>query len=246
MTGIHHAYGAFAFGTPWRLHILAVASYEAKDERTVEVAFAVDDEFHGIGLGTLLLERLAFAAHGAGFTRLWAVTQPDNLAMREVFHESGFEMRERFEGNEMEVELLIRPPGLDPTKTDLRERIARALASGVAPRGPTSDAAPSREPVWARIAPDPPPAARAPLGSLGGLVRVVISGGSGGDWSLGLQLGPGEIDPEPRATIRLAERDADALASGELGPVEAFLGGRVGLSGDLSLLMKLQAAAWRG
>jgi hypothetical protein len=92
----------------------------------------------------------------------------------------------------------------------------------------------------------PSPASLARLGSLGGLVRVVVSGGSGGDWSLGFQLGPGEIEPEPRATIRLAERDADALASGELGPVEAFLGGRVGLSGDLSLLMKLQAAALRG
>jgi acetyl coenzyme A synthetase (ADP forming)-like protein len=107
-----------------RLHILAVASYEAKDERTVEVAFAVDDEFHGMGLGTILLERLAFAAHSAGFTRLWAVTQPDNLAMREVFRESGFEMRERFDGDEMEVELLIRPLGPETTKTDLRERIA--------------------------------------------------------------------------------------------------------------------------
>ncbi|MEX5216162.1 MAG: GNAT family N-acetyltransferase [Nitrospiraceae bacterium] len=107
-----------------RLSILAVGSYAAKDERTVEVAFAVDDEYHGMGLGTLLLERLAFAAHDAGFTRLWAVTQPDNLAMREVFHESGFEMREWFAGDEMEVELLIRPLGSEPTRTDLRERIA--------------------------------------------------------------------------------------------------------------------------
>lgn len=107
-----------------RLHILAVASYTAKDERTVEVAFAVNDEFHGLGLGTLLLERLAFAAHEEGFTKLWAVTQPDNQAMREVFRESGFEMRERFDGDEMEVELLIRPLGSEPTKTDLRERVA--------------------------------------------------------------------------------------------------------------------------
>lgn len=107
-----------------RLHILAVASYEAKDERTVEVAFAVGDEFHGMGLGTLLLERLAFAAHDAGFTRLWAVTQPDNLAMREVFRESGFEMRERFDGDEMEVELQFRQPGPETTKMDLRERVA--------------------------------------------------------------------------------------------------------------------------
>jgi len=103
-------------------------------------------------------------------------------------------------------------------------------------------AAPGRGPL--RRAPSP--AALARLGALAGLVRVVVSGGAGGDWSLGFQLGPGEIEPEASATVRLAERDADALATGEIGPVEAFLGGRVGLSGDLALLMKLQAAALRG
>jgi hypothetical protein len=92
----------------------------------------------------------------------------------------------------------------------------------------------------------PSPAGLARLGSLGGLVRIVVSGGTGGDWSLGFQLGPGEIEAEPRASIRMAERDAEALASGELSPVEAFLGGRVALAGDLGLLMKLQFAALRG
>src|SRR5262245_58762454 len=72
------------------LHIVAAGSYWAKDEHTAEVAMAVDDGFHGKGLGTLLLERLALLAIRHGFTRLWAVTHAENLAMREVFRESGF------------------------------------------------------------------------------------------------------------------------------------------------------------
>lgn len=41
LTGIHHAYGAFAFGTPWRLHIIAIA---------VPVAIAIVAALH---LGTV-------------------------------------------------------------------------------------------------------------------------------------------------------------------------------------------------
>ncbi|MEK6617147.1 MAG: GNAT family N-acetyltransferase, partial [Nitrospirota bacterium] len=37
------------------LRIIAAGSYWAKDEHTAEVAMAVDDAFHGKGLGTLLL-----------------------------------------------------------------------------------------------------------------------------------------------------------------------------------------------
>src|SRR3954466_14087024 len=37
---------------------IAVGSYLATDERAAEVAFAVDDRFHGKGLATELLERL--------------------------------------------------------------------------------------------------------------------------------------------------------------------------------------------
>jgi GNAT superfamily N-acetyltransferase len=45
--------------------IIAAGSYWAKDEHTAEVAMAVDDAFHGKGLGTLLLERLADIIHDA-------------------------------------------------------------------------------------------------------------------------------------------------------------------------------------
>ncbi|HET8579483.1 MAG TPA: GNAT family N-acetyltransferase, partial [Nitrospiraceae bacterium] len=106
------------------LRIIAAGSYLAKDEHTAEVAMAVDDAFHGKGLGTLLLERLALLAIRHGFTRLWAVTHTDNLAMREVFRESGYDVRETFEGDDMEVELSVIPTETSVTRSEVRDRIA--------------------------------------------------------------------------------------------------------------------------
>ena len=106
------------------LRIIATGSYLARDERTAEIAMAVDDAFHGKGLGTLLLERLALSAIQRGFVRLWAVTHPDNLAMREVFRESGFDMRESCEGGEVEVELSLIPTETTLARSELRDRIA--------------------------------------------------------------------------------------------------------------------------
>jgi len=65
--------------------IIATASYAATKDRTAEVSFAVDDAYHGKGIGTLLLERLALLAMRYGFTKFWAVTHADNRAMRDVF-----------------------------------------------------------------------------------------------------------------------------------------------------------------
>lgn len=55
--------------------IIAAGSYVAHDPYTAEVAFAVDDASQGKGIGTLLLERLAFLAVRHGFCRLRAVSK---------------------------------------------------------------------------------------------------------------------------------------------------------------------------
>jgi GNAT superfamily N-acetyltransferase len=87
--------------------IIASGSYLAKDEQSAEVALAVDDAFHGKGLGTLLLKRLAAQAVRNGFTRFWAITQADNEAMLDVFRESGFAANQRLIGREIEVNLSL-------------------------------------------------------------------------------------------------------------------------------------------
>jgi acetyl coenzyme A synthetase (ADP forming)-like protein len=111
-------------GGPEDTRIIAAGSYWAKDPETAEVAMAVDDAFHGKGLGTLLLERLALLAIGHGFSRLWAVTHVDNLAMREVFRESGFTTHEAYGGDDMEVELSLIPTEATVARAEVRERLA--------------------------------------------------------------------------------------------------------------------------
>ena len=111
-----------------QLRIIAAGSYWARTADQAEVAMAVDDDFHGKGLGTILLERLAMLAIHRGFTRLWAVTHTDNLAMREVFRESGYPVHETYEGGDMQVELSLHPTESTTTRLELRERIATSAS----------------------------------------------------------------------------------------------------------------------
>jgi acetyl coenzyme A synthetase (ADP forming)-like protein len=108
--------------------IIATASYQAMKDKTAEVAFAVDEAFHGKGLGTLLLERLAVLAARHGLVRFWAVTHADNRAMIDVFHESGFQIREKQEGGFVEVELSVVPGEAFVTRSEMRDRIATAAS----------------------------------------------------------------------------------------------------------------------
>jgi acetyl coenzyme A synthetase (ADP forming)-like protein len=106
------------------VHIVATGTYLAKDDKTAEAAFAVDDAVHGLGLGTILLERLALLAARIGFTRIWAVTNADNVAMRDVFRESGFSVLETAEGGDIEVELSLTPSEASVARAEWRDRVA--------------------------------------------------------------------------------------------------------------------------
>jgi putative sterol carrier protein len=70
---------------------------------------------------------------------------------------------------------------------------------------------------------------------------MCVTGGEGGDWSVALKLGPGDIPAEPTTTVSIGAEDAAALERGELNPLEAFMGGRIQVAGDLTLLMQMQA-----
>lgn len=87
----------------------------------------------------------------------------------------------------------------------------------------------------------PSPEALSRLGELDGLLRMVVAGGEGGDWRVGLKLGPGAIPEQPAATVTVAAEDAAAMERGELDPVQAFMAGRLQVEGDVSLLMQVQA-----
>lgn len=80
------------------------------------------------------------------------------------------------------------------------------------------------------------------LRKLDGLLRVAVAESGRVRWHADLRLGPGELPAQPTATVSLRARDADRLLAGTLKPVEAFLSGRLRLSGDYGLLVQLHAA----
>src|SRR3954470_16913279 len=70
--------------------IVGHAMYAAADEETVEVAFILPEAMQGRGLGTVLLAHLAAAAEARGYRTMVADVLPQNAAMLDVLHQSGF------------------------------------------------------------------------------------------------------------------------------------------------------------
>jgi acyl-CoA synthetase (NDP forming)/N-acetylglutamate synthase-like GNAT family acetyltransferase len=103
--------------------IIATGSYVARDETTAEVAFAVDDEFQGKGLGGLLLERLALLAARHGFVRFWALTRVENRLMLETFRQSGFPIHSKVEDECVEVDFSIAPSEDSERRSEMRDRV---------------------------------------------------------------------------------------------------------------------------
>jgi acetyl coenzyme A synthetase (ADP forming)-like protein len=104
--------------------IIATASYIAISRDAAEVAFAVDDAYHGRGLATALLGRLAAAAAARGFRRFQATTLVENAEMLEVFRDSGFAIRSKTDGGCVDVTLVLSASPEGTAKDEERRRIA--------------------------------------------------------------------------------------------------------------------------
>ena len=103
--------------------IIATGSYVARDEASAEVAFAVDDEFQGKGLGGLLLERLALLAARHGFVRFWALTLLGNQLMMETFRQSGFPIHSKIEDESVEIDFSVAPSEDSVSRSEMRDRV---------------------------------------------------------------------------------------------------------------------------
>jgi acetyl coenzyme A synthetase (ADP forming)-like protein len=77
--------------------IIAVAHYFAFPRRptAAECAFTIADQYHGCGIGTKLLEKLAEIARTRGITQFEAEVLPENQRMLDVFLCSGFDATSR-------------------------------------------------------------------------------------------------------------------------------------------------------
>src|SRR5215469_10522092 len=109
-------------------NIIGAGTYIRRDEKTAEVAMAVDDTQQGKGIGTHLLERLALLAARSGVTRFWAVTQLDNRGMIDVFHHSGFPVTERFDHGYLELDFSLSPTKSSVELSEMRDRVFTAAS----------------------------------------------------------------------------------------------------------------------
>lgn len=105
-------------------HIIGIGSYFADSEASAEVAFAVDDEFHGRGIATALLERLAPYGRDQNFEYFSASVLPDNYEMLDVFRDSGFDVHSTTDAGTIEVRLSLQPSTASIAASDERERQA--------------------------------------------------------------------------------------------------------------------------
>ena len=70
--------------------IIGVVRYERLNASDAEVAFVIQDDHLGRGLGTIFLEHIAQAARERGIRRFVAEVLPDNVRMLEVFKHAGY------------------------------------------------------------------------------------------------------------------------------------------------------------
>ncbi len=83
------------------------------------------------------------------------------------------------------------------------------------------------------------------LQGMSGVVLFDLSGEGGGKWTLTIAEGKvnveeGQTSP-PNVTLSMNASDFVAMANGQLNPVSAFMQGKIRVTGDMSLAMRLQS-----
>ncbi len=104
----------------------------AEDNPTVaEVAFAVDDDHQGRGIGTQLLQLLTIYARSRGITGFRAFVLPENVGMMRVFRNSGYALHRTLEEGIYTVDFPVEHTQDAVDREQVRER--RAVAASVLP-----------------------------------------------------------------------------------------------------------------
>jgi GNAT superfamily N-acetyltransferase len=78
-----------------------------KGQRSAEVAFMVEEDYHGLGIASRLLKHLTAVARTQGIAAFDATVLAENKAMLSVFARSGMPMSKRLEGGEVQVTLRL-------------------------------------------------------------------------------------------------------------------------------------------
>ncbi len=105
--------------------IVAVARYDRiMGTGEAEAAFLVTDKHQGRGIGTIMLEYLAEAAHTRGVSEFTADTLPDNRKMLSMFSSAGFDRTATFADGVVSVSFPIEPTQASMAAAEERDRMA--------------------------------------------------------------------------------------------------------------------------
>lgn len=74
---------------------------------SAEIAFMVEEDYHGLGIASILLKHLVLIARGKGISRFEAEVLPQNEAMLRVFHRSGLSVTTVPSGDSIHVTILL-------------------------------------------------------------------------------------------------------------------------------------------
>lgn len=84
----------------------------------------------------------------------------------------------------------------------------------------------------------------AAIGDMDATIQFNLNGDGGGIWSVTFANGQAAVVQGPVddavLTLSMDAEDFVALSKGELNPMQAFMGGKIKLDGDMGLAMKLQ------
>ena len=141
---------------------VAWASYERwKNRDDAEVAFMVDDDHHGKGIATLLLEHLAAVARSNGIERFTAQTLGDNRGMLTVFAKAGWPVHRRFDSGVVDIDFALADTAAYLDSVERREQRADSramarllLATSIAVIGASDDELTIGGSLWRRLAAD--------------------------------------------------------------------------------------------
>jgi len=96
------------------------------DNRSAEIAFAVEDDIQTQGIGTALLEKLAQAAVKYKIRKFVAHVLPENTRMLSAFEESGFRLTKRVKDGRYEIIFDLEEQEEFSKRQERREHIARS------------------------------------------------------------------------------------------------------------------------
>jgi putative sterol carrier protein len=80
-------------------------------------------------------------------------------------------------------------------------------------------------------------------GSAKASIKLVMTGDESGEWEINIADGkctiPEEMSENPDVTVTMAGTDFVALSQGRLNPVQAFMGGKIKIAGNVGLVMQM-------